>query len=252
MSTLVSLDNLRGKTLLVVDDEPDLREPLVIEFESLGCRVLQAANGKDAFEIVKKEKVDAVISDIRMPGGDGIELLRNIKELHHEFPMVMLITGFSDLSREDAYHLGAEAILSKPFDLDELDRAVSRILQPPEERWEKPTDPKAVKNAIEAEFADFSDALKKGAIRFGRGGIFFRQTAGQPYPGHTVAIKIRFATGDILSLEGTGIVRWVRREDTPTLPQGTGIEFDYLDGATREKVLKFVAALKLKEFIPRA
>ena len=56
------------KTLLVVDDEADLREILVFSLERYGYKVFQASNGKEAFEIVRTNKIDLIISDIQMPG----------------------------------------------------------------------------------------------------------------------------------------------------------------------------------------
>ena len=67
--------------LLIVDDEPDICDILVSAFESKGARVVSAANGKDAFKQVKEGKVKVVVTDVRMPGGSGIELLQRIRLL---------------------------------------------------------------------------------------------------------------------------------------------------------------------------
>ncbi len=106
-------------TVLVVDDEEGLREILSLEFSLRGFRVVSAACGRDAFDLVKKEKVDAVVSDVRMPNGDGIELLRNIKSFNPSI-RVLLMTGFADLTEAEATSLGAEKLLMKPFSLAEL------------------------------------------------------------------------------------------------------------------------------------
>lgn len=248
----MNLDVVKGKTLLIVDDEPDLRGPLVMEFESLGCKVFEAGSGHEALEIVKREKIDAVISDIRMPDGDGVELLRNIKELHHAVPVVMLITGFSDLSREEAYHLGAEAILAKPFDLDEIDRAVSRILTPREERWAAEVDAGKIKRTLSEKYSDLQEALAGGRLGLGRGGIFVQLLADQPATGQLVGLKIQFSSGELLLLEGAGVVRWVRREEADGLPKGCGIEFESLSSETRATILKLTSAMTPKPYIPKA
>ena len=65
--------------ILVVDDEPDLRELLADEFEYAGHKPFLASNGKEAYDLCTNEEFDAVISDVRMPGGDGIELLEDIE-----------------------------------------------------------------------------------------------------------------------------------------------------------------------------
>jgi DNA-binding response OmpR family regulator len=246
-----ALDILQGKTLLIVDDEPDLRGPLATNFELLGCRVFQAGNGRDAFALVNREKIDAVISDIRMPGGDGIELLERIKERNHEFPVMMLITGFSDLSREDAYHLGAEAILAKPFDLDELEQAVARILTRREELWRRPVDSSLLKKTIAQEFTDLSAALARGQLKLGRGGLFVHLPESHAAIGDWVALRIVFTSGECLVIEGAGVIRWVRLEEAHGLPRGCGIEFESLGEETRRQILQITTATPLRPFIPK-
>lgn len=122
------------KTILVVEDEEYLREPVALALDSLGYRVLQATNGQDGYALVVRECVDVVISDLRMPGGDGLELLARIKSLPGPAPAVALATGFLGLSAEEAYALGAEAILVKPFELDEVEATVERLLTSKSER----------------------------------------------------------------------------------------------------------------------
>jgi two-component system response regulator (stage 0 sporulation protein F) len=241
---------LSGKRLLIVDDEQDLREPIATELESLGCIVFQAKNGKEAFEIVAKEKLNAVISDIRMPGGDGVELLQRIKKRDHQFPVVMLITGFSDLSKEEAYHMGAEVILSKPFDLDELDAAVLKILIPRDKKWAIQIDEANVKRKIQKTFTALSDALSTGQIGLGRGGFFIGEPDGLTGRNELVSFNIRFESGDILHLEGTGTVRWVRKDSDDLLPAGAGIEFESLTHEMCKKVIELADSAKLIPFIP--
>lgn len=234
---------LKGKTLLVVDDEPDLRGPLVEEFESLGCRVFEAANGTQALEIVRTQKIDAVISDIRMPGGDGVQLLKEIKKLDHAFPVVMLITGFADLSKADAYDLGAEAILAKPFDLDEIDEAVVRILTPLETRWAQPIDLEKIKVSVEREIH---------SAQLGRGGLFIGEQERAPGVGEMIGLKLKIAESSPSFLSGAGVVRWIRREEENNLPKGYGVEFENLDADSRIAVIQLTDQLKIKSFIPRA
>lgn len=242
---------LNGKKILIAEDETDLREPLAIEFESFGCKVFQAKNGREAFDIVQKEKLDAVISDIRMPGGDGIELLKRIKEFSHEFPVVMLITGFSDLTNQEAYNMGAEAILSKPFDLDEIDNAVARILTPKDELWAAKIDETKIKIKIHRTFSALGDAIKEGHLAVGRGGFFITDHNGIVGRNEPLSFHIKFESGDFLSLQGCGLARWVRKEKTSGLPAGSGIEFDSLPEEVRKKVLALTSAIKTVPFIPK-
>jgi CheY-like chemotaxis protein len=120
---------LPGIKILVVDDEPDLRDIISSRFQMEGSQVTLAENGERALEVLKSTDFDAVISDIRMPGGSGIELLEAMNAMQgtahgKNVPAVILISGFSDLARKDALARGATALLVKPFDLDDMITAV--------------------------------------------------------------------------------------------------------------------------------
>ena len=111
---------LQNKTLLIVDDEPDLRGILSSELEYLGAKVYQAENVTAAKLIIDQHHIDLVISDIRMPGETGIDLLSYIKSKSNDGPPVILITGFADITNQSAMEKGAAALLSKPFLLEDL------------------------------------------------------------------------------------------------------------------------------------
>ncbi|MEK6627039.1 MAG: response regulator [Bdellovibrionota bacterium] len=106
---------ISGKTVLIVDDEVDLRKAIVYDFKKLSCVTYEACDGAEALEIVKKVKVDIVISDIRMPNLNGIDLLKKIRELHLSKPVVFLITGQTDITENEALNMGAYALLEKPI-----------------------------------------------------------------------------------------------------------------------------------------
>jgi DNA-binding NtrC family response regulator len=114
---------LPGVKILVVDDEPDLRDVISSRFALEGCEVTLAENGQSAIDAMKEKHFDAVVTDIRMPGGNGVELLDAIKELGDQ-AAVILISGFTDLEPQDALARGAKALLIKPFDLDDIINAV--------------------------------------------------------------------------------------------------------------------------------
>jgi putative nucleotidyltransferase with HDIG domain len=114
--------------ILLVDDDEIFRPALQKTLERLGHGVTSATNGADAWRALSAEHFDLVISDIRMPEMDGIELTRRIKESPRPVP-VLLITGFSSiLETKEAHSLGADAFLTKPIDRGELSNAISRCL----------------------------------------------------------------------------------------------------------------------------
>ena len=100
--------NFSDKKILVVDDEPDLREITAFEFEHRGAKVVMASGGHEALSIIMEDQIDLVISDVRMPEGSGEELLNAMveKNLLKNTPIV-LVTGFADLTREQAIDRGA-------------------------------------------------------------------------------------------------------------------------------------------------
>lgn len=118
---------LDGLKILVVDDENDIREIVVDEFIYSGAEVFNAPNGKIAFELYQAHgPFDIVLSDVRMPGGDGIELLRNIMSQKGPKPLVHLISGFTDVTVPEALKLGAKSLISKPFHIDHVIQLLSK------------------------------------------------------------------------------------------------------------------------------
>lgn len=125
--------DLTGFKILIVDDEEDLREILSEDFSLQGATVFTAKNGRDAFDIAVRELPHVILSDVRMPGGDGVELLKRVREVYGVAPPhVFLLTGFSDLKAEEAALLGGQGLVSKPFSLKQLrERVVAALLGPP-------------------------------------------------------------------------------------------------------------------------
>ena len=89
--------NIKKPVILVVDDEPDMCEMLSELLSDEGYKLETATNGKDAVKKVLGGSVDIVLLDIMMPGQDGIDTLRQIKDIRPKLPVVM-ITGFGTLS----------------------------------------------------------------------------------------------------------------------------------------------------------
>lgn len=119
------MNDFKGMTVLVVDDEPDLRDLLAYEFEEIGFNVIQAESGRDGAAVFDSNSINVIISDIRMPGGSGLDLLDHVREnSKKKMPPFFLITGFADVSEEQAIAKGARCLFHKPFDIDEIMNAV--------------------------------------------------------------------------------------------------------------------------------
>ena len=111
---------MKVKKILVVDDEELLREIMKEVFEGSGHQVFTADSGQAAIAVLKNQSVDIVFSDVRMPNGDGLFLLDEINKMTHEKPKVVLLSGFTDISNEQAVKRGAVKLVQKPFAHDEL------------------------------------------------------------------------------------------------------------------------------------
>ncbi len=110
--------------VLLVDNDEDAREGLCRLLSHKGYTVDAAADALEALECVQRHPYDLVITDLRMPGVDGLALLQRLKDAYPRLP-VLLITAFGDWgSYARAIGLGASAYLTKPFRSDELLREV--------------------------------------------------------------------------------------------------------------------------------
>ncbi len=114
--------------IIVVDDEKEIGRLLSRLLEQEGCKVQVANNGVDALKLIKSELPDALFTDFKMPGMDGMELMAKAKELDPDLPVV-LITAYADVAGAvRAIKKGAHDYLSKPFDHGEIVRVLHRAL----------------------------------------------------------------------------------------------------------------------------
>ena len=116
-------------TILVVDDELSMREMLSIVLRREGYDVVLADRGKTAVEILRRRPVDLLISDIRMPDMDGVEVLRAAKQIDDAIICIMITAFKSTESAVEALRLGAHDYLDKPFDIEQLKKKVRRALE---------------------------------------------------------------------------------------------------------------------------
>jgi DNA-binding NtrC family response regulator len=126
---------LRG-TILVADDEALARHSLVELLQEEGYHVYEAADGNTALQILAEADIDVVLSDLKMPGVDGLALLRKVRETQPQ-TMVILMTAYASVNTVvEALRLGAQDYLIKPLFLEDVLNKVRRLLEHKQQAWE--------------------------------------------------------------------------------------------------------------------
>lgn len=221
---------LKEASILVVDDEPMLCELFADWFAGVAGAVFTAENGARALEMLDTNKIDLIITDIRMPVLDGIGLLRKVKARGLHTPSVIFISGFTDIDPREAYELGAEALLGKPVEYHDLINAAKRTLAERNELWQTPQDLTAFPT-LTGSFSSLAAALQQHRIAFGCGG-FCIQTKQRLVEG-PVNIRLDFQADEFV-LSGQGIVRWLSIDQA-------GIELTYVADEARARVVRLAA-----------
>lgn len=117
--------------LLVAEDEPHIRRILITLLEAAGFRLDVASDGDKALEFLESEQVyDMVLTDLLMPGATGLEVLQRVRQdpRRQSTPVVMLTAKGQDTDREQAFALGVDEFLTKPFSPKKLLNRVDQIL----------------------------------------------------------------------------------------------------------------------------
>jgi DNA-binding NtrC family response regulator len=114
--------------ILIVDDDPRIPVLLKELLKSEGYESVLATNGMHALELIKQEAFDLIITDLRMPHMNGMELLREVKTLWPSIPVIMITAYASDKTAVESAKLGVFDYLAKPFKVEELIAAIDRAL----------------------------------------------------------------------------------------------------------------------------
>lgn len=117
-------------TVLVVEDEVDLLFTIALSLELNGFRVVQAATGEEALEMVEQERPDAIVLDLRLPGIDGWEVVNRLQQMGRfpATPVVLLSAQVDAATAARAVEIGCHAHLAKPFSPTELSGVLRGLL----------------------------------------------------------------------------------------------------------------------------
>jgi len=119
--------NKEKQTILIVDDDPDMRDVLVTALNNFGFSTYNADDGDVAVELFKEKKPDIIVSDIFMPRMDGVTMMRKVREIDPDIP-VILITGYSHMNDANGDKASLpNALIRKPFSLRDLLKIIEDI-----------------------------------------------------------------------------------------------------------------------------
>jgi len=116
--------------ILIVDDDINLCTILAEELKEVGYESNFLTGGENVSEYIKTNPADLILLDLKMPGKDGFQVLREIENGKNSNPKVIVLTAYADVkSAIDAAKLGATDFISKPYDFDELLITIRKVLQ---------------------------------------------------------------------------------------------------------------------------
>jgi len=230
-------------SILVVDDELELLEIFSAWLGHSGFRVFTAPNGAEALKVLQARKVDVLLSDIRMPIMNGVDLVRNLNQMETPPPKIIFVTGYGNFSRREIFGLGVEALLDKPLSRPILLDALDRCLMDSADKWLTPS-PQPITQRIVLELEGLKEAATASTFTLGRGGCCV--ACDLPLKEESpVDLSVRFAR-EGLGLEAQGTVAWVDTEQ-----KKTGVAFDYLQPECRPWVLARINSENPRSFIPQ-
>lgn len=239
--------------ILLVDDESELRELIAERLREEGYTVFEASGGHEAFDWLSSNLADLVITDLRMPKGDGRELLRRIQQSLPQPPPVFVTTGFSDFPPDQAFDEGAAAYFSKPFSVDALVTELKRKLTTPRDRWQRRHPRLTVQASVLFSASSLGAAISGRLVNVGRGGLFVSQApASLPkVSSDPIEFLLTFDNNPPRSLAGLGVVRWIRsKPESDGLPTGFGLEFIELEQSSLEWMLDYLSRSSPISYIP--
>jgi DNA-binding NtrC family response regulator len=122
-------NRIKNMKILLVDDDEWIRDSLSLFFEAEGCNLLAFETAEEGMEAVKKQAYDIVISDYKLPGMDGLEFLRRVREKQPN-TFEVLITAYANCEiLKEAKEIGVKDIIAKPFTSEDVERSLARIVE---------------------------------------------------------------------------------------------------------------------------
>jgi two-component system OmpR family response regulator len=150
-------------TLLVVDDEPNIRDLLATSLRFAGFNVLAAANGREAIRLAEAEPVDLMVLDVMMPDMDGFTVTRRLRDRGHHVPVLFLTAKDATEDKVHGLTVGGDDYVTKPFSLEELVARIRAILRRGGVN-QTPDDDAAIIRVADVELNEDSHEVRRAGI----------------------------------------------------------------------------------------
>lgn len=125
---------LRNMKILLVDDDEWIRDSLSVFFEAEGCHLLALETAEEALQVLNRQSYDIIISDYRLPGMDGLELLSRIGNSHpHAMKVLFIAYGNTDVVCE-ASSIGIDRLIQKPFTIEVIKESIAQLMEKREKK----------------------------------------------------------------------------------------------------------------------
>ena len=234
--------------VLVVDDEVELCALLKDYLEDIGFSVITSVDSTRVMDILAKEPIDIILSDINMPKLDGFELLKQVRSQYKEYPVFMFMTGYTKYKNKDLYDSGASIIIDKPIDFNMLFYQMMQFyLEDMTENGRMLRVSKDIRCKVNHKF-DYS------ITNISMGGVFVNvpheaMSLEEFDPGQIVMLSFQVD----LNQSPTNIrakVLWKREQEINGLGTGLGLRFIDLTENDHRHIEKFIRVNKILDLIP--
>jgi CheY-like chemotaxis protein len=234
----------RRVRVLVVDDEKDLLELMLQQFRAFGFEVRGVSSGAEAIEIIATGWPTFVVTDYRMSGVDGLQVLRACKDRSVLEPKVFVLTGFSDLDRAMLYHEGADGFFSKPFSASELRTNVQRCLLPKRQLWARSFDSDVI--CYRHNLASVGDLKTGQRLRLGRGGFCLEGAPKSWAQDALVQLDVGFVDKSHVDVSIQGRVLYVNEAGL----RSAGVGITAVSSSGIDLLLALTGIVGLRPFVP--
>jgi len=240
--------NDRKKTILVVDgSETFLRYTAKLLYRMGYEGVLSARNGTEALIILNKQRSDAVLLDIMMPGTDGMKTFRHIKsdELLSDIPVIITAFGSDRQTYEDCKRLGCAGYLVKPINIPELYETLNHCIT-----YSDGKKRNFLRSALEDKVVIKNQGIPENlsVVCLSEGGMYVRKK--NPYPvGTEVDVNFTLRDGKTMDIKGTVIYLKGLGEITHNVVPGMAIKFHDLAGSHSAMLRTYIEELLIEEII---